>query len=298
MKKLMLIANPYSGKGQVKLNLFDVIQVFSQADYSVTVYMPDQEKGHSIISLAQEYAKDYDILVCMGGDGTLSDTATGLMLSGAKVPLGYIPLGSTNDMANSLALPKASAAAAKTIVEGTPIPYDMGYYDGKYFTYIAAFGAFTAVSYMTPQNLKKAFGHSAYIFEGLSELEDIAPVHTTVEYDDGVIEGDFIFGSVSNSTSVGGIVKLDKTMVSLNDGLFEVFLIREPTSAMDLGNILSDFVTKNFVSDKVIMLHTKKVRFQFSYPTAWTRDGESGGLYMDVTMENIHNAVQFLRTED
>lgn len=298
MKKLMLIANPYSGKGQVKLNLFEVLQVFNEAEYAVTVYMPNREKGHSIISLTETYAKDYDILVCMGGDGTLSDTATGLMRSGAQVPLGYIPLGSTNDMANSLELPKSSVRCAKAIVSGTPVPYDIGSYDGKYFTYIAAFGAFTAVSYMTPQNLKKAFGHSAYIMEGLAQLEDISPVHTIVEYDDGVVEGNFIFGSVSNSTSVGGIVKLDKSLVSLNDGMFEVFLIKEPTNALELGEILSDFVTKNFVSDKVIMLHTKKARFRFAYPTAWTRDGESGGLYMDVTMENIHNAVQFLRTEE
>ena len=299
MKKLMLIANPFSGRGLAKMNLLDVIREFNAADYAVTVMTPDKDAGRSVTELARDFARDYaqtyDLLVCMGGDGTLSDTIAGLVTGGSTVPLGYIPLGSTNDMANSLGLPKTPLEAARTIVSGTPVPYDVGYYDGKYFSYVAAFGAFTDVSYMTPQNLKNTFGHAAYIFSGLSKLQEINPVRTTVEYDDGVIEDSFIFGGVLNSTSMGGVLKLDESLVSLNDGLFEVLLIRNPLNAVELGDILSSLLTQTYVSEKVVLLHTKKVRFHFHYPATLTRDGESGGLYADVTMENLHNAVRIMR---
>ena len=295
MKKLMLIANPYSGRGQAKVSLMDIIQEFNSADYAVTVFTPDRASGRSVAELARNSSQDFDLVVCMGGDGTLSDTIAGLVSGGGSVPLGYIPLGSTNDMANSMGLPKTPLAAARTIISGTPVPYDVGFYDGKYFAYVAAFGAFTDVSYMTPQNLKNTFGHAAYIFSGLSKLQEINPVRTTVEYDDGVIEDSFIFGGVLNSTSMGGVLKLDQSLVSLNDGLFEVLLIRNPLNAVELGTILSDLLTQTYVSDKVMLLHTKKVRFHFHYPTTLTRDGESGGLYADVAMENLHKAVRIMR---
>ncbi len=295
MKKLMLIANPFSGRGQAKISLMDIIREFNAADYAVTVFTPDRDAGRSVTDLARDCSEGFDLLVCMGGDGTLSDTIAGLVSGGSRVPLGYIPLGSTNDMANSLGLPKTPLAAARTIVRGTPVPYDVGYYDGKYFSYVAAFGAFTDVSYLTPQNLKNTFGHAAYIFSGLSSLPEINPVRTTVEYDDGVIEDSFIFGGVLNSTSMGGVLKLSESLVSLNDGLFEVLLIRNPLNAVELGTIVSDLLTQTYVSEKVVLLHTKKVRFRFHYPTALTRDGESGGLYMDVTMENLNHAVRIMR---
>ncbi|MBR6951737.1 MAG: diacylglycerol kinase family lipid kinase [Oscillospiraceae bacterium] len=295
MKKLMLVANPFSGRGQAKLNLMDIVREFNAADYAVSVYTPDKDAGRSVSDLVRSFAPDHDLVVCMGGDGTLSDTIAGLVAGGSSVPLGYIPLGSTNDMANSLGLPKTPLAAARTIIGGAPVPYDVGYYDGRYFSYVAAFGAFTDVSYMTPQNLKNTFGHAAYIFSGLSKLQEINPIRTTVEYDEGVIEDSFLFGGVLNSTSMGGVLKLDQTKVSLNDGLFEVLLIRNPVNAAELGNILSDLLTQTYVSENVILLHTKKVRFHFHYPTSLTRDGESGGLYADVTMENLHNAVRIMR---
>ena len=295
MQKMMLIANPFSGRGQARLSLMDIVQEFNSADYAVTVYSPDKDAGRSVSDLARDFAPDYDLVVCMGGDGTLSDTIGGLVAGGGNVPLGYIPLGSTNDMANSLGLPKTPLAAARTIINGTPVPYDVGFYDGKYFAYVAAFGAFTDVSYMTPQNLKNTFGHAAYIFSGLSKLQEINPVRTTVEYDDGIIEDSFIFGGVLNSTSMGGVLKLDQSLVSLNDGLFEVLLIRNPLNAVELGTILSDLLTQTYVSEKVVLLHTRKVHFHFHYPTTLTRDGESGGLYADVAMENLHNAVRIVR---
>lgn len=298
MKKLMLIANPFSGRGFTKLSLFDVIHTFSKAGYVVTVYMPDPEHDLTISGLSRQYASEYDLVVCMGGDGTLSDTAFGMMLGGQVPPLGYIPLGSTNDMATTLAMPRQPSAAAQAILDGVPTPHDMGYYDGKYFTYVAAFGAFTAVTYLTPQKSKNLFGRAAYIVEALGYLPEIKPVHTRVEYDDGVIEGDFVFGAVSNSNSIAGIFKLDDKIVSLNDGLFEVILIRTPMDLAGLSDIIDNVLTKTYISDKIVLLHTSRARFLFDAPVSWTRDGESGGEYTDVTMENIHEALQFIRSDN
>lgn len=297
MKKLMLIANPHSGKGHAKPALFDVISLFNNAGYTVTVFTPDKDTGRSIQSTVREFASDYDAVVCMGGDGTLSDTANGLMECSVIPPVGYIPTGSTNDMASSLTLPKSPVAAAKSIIDGAPVPFDMGYYDGKYFTYIAAFGAFTSVSYMTPQKLKNTFGHLAYIFEGIGHLPSIKPVRTVVEYDDGTIEGNFVFGCVANSTSVAGLVKLDPTMVSLSDGLFEIILVKEPLSLADMGNILNDIIYSSFESDNVVLLHSSKVKFTFDTPVPWTRDGESGGTYSEISIENKHKALNIIRQE-
>ncbi len=296
MKKLMLIVNPYSGKGAAKGALFDVVKGFNDAGYMVTVFTPGSENGRTIADFARTYGEDFDLVVSMGGDGTLSDTANGLMNSKTVPTLGYIPLGSTNDMATSLELPSSPSEAAKSIVNGTPYPMDMGYYDGKYFTYIAAFGAFTSVSYMTSQKLKNTFGHTAYIFEGLAHLPEIKPVHTICEYDDGVVEGSFVFGCAANSTSVAGIVKLAPSMVSLNDGLFEVILVREPLSIVDFGNIVQDIVNKSFSSDSIVLLHTKKVKFTFDTPVALTRDGESGGSYTEVTIENVNHAINIVKS--
>lgn len=296
MKRMMLIANPNSGKGQVKNSLMDIISCFNNGGYTVTVFIPDTEQDNSIYSIAKEYGAQYDIVVAVGGDGTMSNTANGLMQCSHIPPLGYIPMGSTNDMASSLDIPKAPVAAAQSIIDGIPEPYDMGYYDNKYFTYVIAFGAFTSVTYTTPQELKNAFGHSAYVFEAMSKLQSIKqPIHTIVEYDGGVIDGNFVFGAVANSTSIAGLVKLDPEDVSFNDGLFEVLLIREPMSLSGLADILSSVINKNFTSDKVLLLHTKSVKFTFDTPVTWTRDGENGGTYSELSVTNIPHAISLVK---
>lgn len=296
MKKMMLLANPHSGKGQVKNALIDIISTFNNAGYIVTVFIPGTESHNSIQHIAKTYGSEYDIVVAVGGDGTLSETVNGLMKCYHLPHVGYIPMGSTNDMASTLTIPKAPVAAAQSIIDGTPEPFDMGYYNGKYFTYIIAFGAFTSVTYTTPQKLKNTYGHAAYVFEAMTKLQTIKPVHTTVEYDGGVIEGNFVFGAVANSTSIAGLVKLDPEDVSLNDGLFEVLLIREPMSFTDLGDILTSIINKDYKSDKVFLLHTKNVSFKFDTPVTWTRDGENGGTYDEISVTNIHHAISIVKS--
>ena len=298
MKKMMLLANPHSGKGQVKNELFDIISCFNDAGYIVTVFIPGKDGENSIQNIAKKYGSEYDIVVAVGGDGTLSETVNGLMKCYHLPSVGYIPMGSTNDFASSLTLPKNPVAAARSIIEGIAEPYDMGFYDNKYFTYIIAFGAFTSVTYTTPQDLKNTFGHAAYVLEAVTKLQTIKPVQTKIEYDDGVIEGKFVFGAVANSTSIAGLVKLAPEDVSLNDGVFEVLLIREPMSITDLGTILSSILTKDYKSDKVHLIHTKNVKFTFETPVTLTRDGENGGTYTELSVTNIPHAISIVKSRE
>lgn len=202
MKKLLFVINGHSGKGQIKNRLLEIIDVMVQEGYQVTVHTTQAREDAT--NVVREQAKDYDLIVCSGGDGTLDETVTGLMQSGEKVPIGYIPAGSTNDFANSLKIPKNMLHAGKTAVTGRRFPCDVGEFNGDFFIYVAAFGIFTDVSYATSQELKNVLGHVAYILEGAKRLHTIKSYHMRVEYDGQETEGDFLLGMITNSTSVGG----------------------------------------------------------------------------------------------
>jgi YegS/Rv2252/BmrU family lipid kinase len=292
--RIMLIVNPMAGKGQARSCLMDVIQVFSEAGYATTVYSTTYP-GQAI-EFAEEFGGDYPILACIGGDGTLSEVISGIMLipEAFRPKIGYIPLGTANDVATSMKLDRHPKQAALDIVTGRPVPLDVGSFGDKYFAYIAAFGAFTQVSYATPQETKRALGHLAYILEGMVSLPKITPYHAVIEHDGGVIEGDFIFGGACNSTSVAGLVKLNPDMVGLDDGLFEVLLVRNPQNIAELGFVVNNILSRNYTNENVIFLHSKRVKFTFDEDVAWTRDGENGGLWRSVTAVNNHKAVQMI----
>ena len=208
MKKILFIMNPYAGMRKANRHLADIIAIFNRAGYDVQTYMT-AAPGDCITAVEQK-AAGADLIVCAGGDGTFNETVTGLLRSGLDIPVGYIPAGSTNDFATSLKLPTNILDAARLIVEGEPTAYDVGRFGERYFTYVASFGAFTKASYTTPQNVKNALGHTAYILSGIQELSQIRKIHVRFDLDDGnVVEDDFIFGAISNSTSVGGILTLD-----------------------------------------------------------------------------------------
>ena len=289
-KKLMLIVNPNSGKGAVSTALFDIIDTFSNADYLVTTYMT---RAAGDAGKFAALSPEYDLIVCVGGDGTLSDTISGLVSleSDNKPPLGYIPMGTTNDLANTFGLPRNPRESARRILTSDLRQFDVGWFEDHHFSYVHAFGAFTDVSFSTPQDKKKMLGHLAYILEGMSKLSTITPEHCVVEHDGGRLEGDFIFGAVTNSTSVAGLVKLPGDEVSLSDGLFEVLLIKYPRNPADLGNIISNVLRRQYDPEYVSLLHTRRIRFTFDRPVAWTRDGEAGGIYQTAEAVNLHEAV-------
>ncbi|PKM73210.1 MAG: diacylglycerol kinase [Firmicutes bacterium HGW-Firmicutes-16] len=292
-KKLMLILNPAAGSGNGVLSIGPAMEVLYNGGFVPTVFYTSCI-GEAT-SLVLENAKDFDCVVCVGGDGTLSETVAGLAQMSSPPPLGYIPQGTANDVAVSLNIPKKPVLAAKIITNGRAIKQDVGRFnENEYFTYIAAFGAFTEVSYETSRGNKQSLGHLAYILQGMSQLPKIVPYHTTVEFDGGVIEDDLLFGSVSNTKSVGGIVKLKKLGIELNDGLFEVTLVRNPANVIEMNKIVSDVLTQNFKGNQVMMFQSKRVKFTFDKPVKWTKDGEAGGAHQEVICENLHSAISIL----
>lgn len=289
----MMLINPTAGRGGFRNGFGDVIETLCTGGYRPTIYMTRQQKDAEY--LVGAFGATYDAILCMGGDGTLSEVISGIMSLPNSPPLGYIPMGTANDVATTLHIPKNPKKAAERILTGIPQPFDVGSFnDASYFTYIAAFGAFTEVSYATPQDIKHNIGHLAYILEGMRHLSNLTFEHVTVEYDEGSIEDDFIFGAVTNSTSIAGLIKLNNNIVELGDGLFEVILIHKPRSLLDLNNIIGDILSKNYTSNLVTCFHSKKIAFQFEHEVAWTRDGENGGKHSQVVLENHHAAVNFI----
>ena len=293
-KKLMLIVNPAAGRGAYKKGFADALHTLDQGGLRTSLYFT-AGRGDAT-ALARSHAADFDLVACIGGDGTLSEVMAGLMQLKDPPPLGYIPMGTTNDVATSLGIPKNNTQkAAEQILRGTPRPFDVGGFgDSEFFAYIAAFGAFTEVSYATPQSQKKMLGHLAYVLQGAMALPKIEVYPTRVEYDDGFVEADLVYGSMSNSTTVAGIVHLPEAMVSLGDGLSELVLVKDPGSIPAFGELVESVLSRRFDSDKLLILHTRKARFLFDKPVSWTRDGEDGGSHRDITLCNYAAPIQLI----
>ena len=293
-RKLMLIINPAAGRGGYKLNLGEALQLLDKGGFRTTLFFT-AGRGDAT-RFAAAHAGEYDVVACVGGDGTLSEVMAGMMKQKDPPPLGYFPMGTANDVATTLGLPKNDTlAAVRRFLRGEPHPFDVGGFgDDGYFAYIAAFGAFTEVSYATPQNQKKALGHLAYVLQGAAQLPYIESYRTRVEYDDGVIEADLVYGSMSNSTSVAGIVHLKEEMVSLGDGVSELVLVKDPGSMEGFGDIVTSVLSQRFDSEKLLILHTRKARFTFEKPVAWTRDGEAGGEHQTLELCNYEAPIRLI----
>ena len=289
-QKMLFIYNPFSGKAQIKNHLSSIIDAFVKGGYDVTV-RPTQ-KPLDALETVREKAPAYDTLVVCGGDGTLNESVKGLLSlpPAQRTPLGYIPAGCTNDYAATLHIPKNMSKAAMNILEGHPFLCDAGRFNDNNFVYIAAFGAFTQVSYDTPQKFKNIFGHAAYLLEGIKRLPGIRSTHLRVNSGQMQIEGDFILGMVSNTRSVGGFKSKGQLDAKLNDGLFEVILVKNPNNAIELQNIISDFMRRNPSSPYCTIFKSASVTFESDEPVGWTLDGENGGLHKTVTIQNLNKA--------
>lgn len=275
MKKLLFIFNPFSGKGKIKNYLSDIIYLFNKNGYEVTI-QATQCKGDAT-GFVMKKGKRYDLVVCSGGDGTLNETVSGLMALEKRPPIGYIPAGSTNDFGSSIGLPKNMMRAAEIIIQKEIKPYDVGQFGDKYFVYVAAFGAFSDVSYMTPQQTKNLIGHQAYVLEAMKKIGTIKPIHMSMQYDDQMIEGEYLFGMISNATSVGGIKGIVGYNVSMNDGLFEVMLVKHPENPLEFPMILSNLVAKEKDPKYIVTFKCSSLRIHSDQPVSWTLDGEFGG---------------------
>ena len=292
-KKLLFVYNPKAGKAQIRNKLADILDIFAQEGYEITV-VPTQKKDDARDVVARR-REDYDLVVCSGGDGTLDEVVTGMIRSGFRTPIGYIPAGSTNDFGGSIALPKNMARAARIAVKGREFQCDIGTFQEEdvsdVFVYIAAFGLFTDVSYETEQEMKNVLGHMAYLLEGMKSLSSIRSFPMKVSWDGKEVEDDFIFGMVTNSFSVGGFKNITGRNVKLDDGLFEVTLIRNPRNPIEMSNIMISLLNRDIDTDAMYCFRTAELTLESETPVAWTLDGENGGSHTKVTIRNVQKGI-------
>lgn len=294
-KPLMMIINPAAGKGGYKRALPEALKLLSDSGREVSVFFTES-RGHAS-KLAASCGGRFSELLVLGGDGTLAEAAAGLMeLDRSERPVvGYIPVGTANDVARTLGLPKNDVlTAARRFSDGTAHDFDEGKRSGGYFNYVAAFGAFTAVSYATPQSAKQKLGEAAYLLGAARSLDSLRSRRVRVEYDGGVIEGDFMYGSMSNSRSVAGMIELPREGIELGDGLHELILCRRPENAAALAGLAAKVLSHDFSSEYIVIEHTKHARFSFDAPESWTFDGEDGGEHTEIEFENCPQALRLV----
>lgn len=287
---MLFVYNPRSGRALIKNKLADILDVFAGAGYEITV-VPTQAHDDARDVVARR-PDTYDLVVCSGGDGTLDEIVTGMIQSGFSTPIGYIPAGSTNDFGKSLSIPKNMLQAAKNIVQGVGFPCDYGRFNDDVFVYIAAFGLFTDVSYETGQEMKNVLGHMAYLLEGMKRLSSIRTFHMKVCWEENEVEEDFIFGMITNSISVGGFKNITGKNVKLDDGVFEVTLIKNPKNPVELSNIMLSLLNRDIDTDTMYCFRTDKLKLESEEPVAWTLDGENGGQHTKVEIQNVCRGIE------
>jgi YegS/Rv2252/BmrU family lipid kinase len=285
LKTLLFIFNPATGGGQIKASLMDILCLFSAAGYALNVW-PTQASGDAR-RIARAQAPLADIVVCCGGDGTLSEVVDGLTAFNPMPLVGYIPCGTTCDFAASLLLPKQRplAAAQRVLRPGKIYRCDIGLFNRRAFTYVAGFGAFTDVSYQTSQTHKNLLGYFAYMLEGMQRLPNLKPSRVRVECAQGVFEDDYLLGMVTNSAAVAGFTFPGKKKVRLDDGLFELLLVRYPQNIAQLGDLSAAFLTGDDSSPLLKVLHISGAKIISETELPWTLDGEYGGKHRRVDIE-------------
>lgn len=298
MKKMLMVYNPHAGKAQIRSNLLDIIDIFAKAEYEVTMF-PTQKRGDAV-QATYEKAGEFDLVVCCGGDGTLDETVTGMMQREERVPIGYVPAGSTNDFARSLLIPKGMTNAAKIIVEEKLFSCDIGEFNKNTFVYIAAFGLFTSVSYETKQSTKNMLGHMAYILEGMKHISVIPSYTMEFRYfkdgspEEQIISGDFIYGMITNSMSVGGFSSLTCDDVELDDGLFEVMLVAKPKNLIERNQLAIALSSRRMDAENIFCFKTAALEITSKGAMPWTLDGEFGGNHEKVTIKNMKQALKII----
>lgn len=294
MKKIYFIYNPHSGKEQISSKLSEIIQVLAGKDNELTV-VPTTGYLDAVERLTN-LQEGYDLVVCSGGDGTLDEVVTGMMKREPekRIPIGYIPAGTTNDFARSLEIPRNMPEAARNIMQGVPFPCDVGSFNDDSFVYIASFGIFTEVSYSTKQEVKNVLGHMAYILEGMKSLYNIKSYNMKITSEEMQFEGDFLFGMVTNSKSVAGFKGLVRGDVQFDDGVYEVTFIRRPRNPLELQEILSALLKEELDSHYMYSFRTRHLIVESEEMIPWTLDGEFGGEHQHVEISNNQKAVDII----
>ena len=297
MKKMLFVMNPTAGQRRAEAYLARSLELFNRAGYEVLVHIT--AGSGDCKNVVSRHCNEMDLVVCCGGDGTFNETVEGVLAAGSQTPIGYIPAGSTNDFASSLKLSTDILKATSDIIEGIPEWYDVGCFGDRHFAYVASFGAFTRASYATPQSLKNALGHTAYVLGGISELSQLRTEHVRFEFPDGkVLEDDYLFGAISNSTSVGGILTLTPDMVDMQDGKLELLLVRAPRDLTELADCIFAVTTQSYRCAMMSFCSTEAVRITADPEMPWTVDGEFQTGVPAVEVECIHHAVRIVRKRE
>ena len=293
-KRIFFVFNMHAGKARIKTKLSDILNTFTEKGYEVTAY-PTQYAGEAVLRI-EALEDGYELVVCSGGDGTLDEVVTGMMRrpEEKRIPIGYIPAGSTNDFAKSLGLPQKMEDAAARIMAGKRFPCDIGAFNQDYFVYIAAFGIFTDVSYQTDQQMKNVLGHMAYILEGMKRLTNIVSYKMKLRWEDREVEDDFLFGMVTNSRSVGGFKSIIGTEVVLDDGVFEVTFIKRPKNLLELNETLTALVLAEIDERYMYSFRTNRLEVEAEGEVPWTLDGEYGGDHKTAVIEDRKQALEFI----
>ena len=291
MKKALVILNPQAGTKQANKYFVEILQVFHQGGYETTVAIT--QKSGDGTEIVMEKGMHYDLIVAIGGDGTFNEVMDGVLRSRLDVKIGYIPAGSTNDFGSSLGLTKDVVASAQSIVDGAIHHLDVGSFNGRHFSYVASFGAFTQTSYNAPQNLKNTLGHLAYVLEGIKDIPSIKPLKLTVHSEYETYEGEYLFGAICNSTSVAGILTLSEKVVDMTDGKFEVMLIKKPTNVLELNQMVLALATQNLTNSPMItFFSTASVEITADPDMPWTLDGEYQEGCEHIKIQNLHGAIK------
>ena len=294
-KKALLIFNPCSGKNSSRASVEEIVSEFPESDFEFTVRETTCQGDAT--NIVKEELADHDLVICSGGDGTLNETINGVMDMPRRAPIGYIPAGTTNDIANSVSIPTELKKAADLIKNGEPNDYDIGLFNNRYYSYVASFGAFSAASYVTSQKMKNLFGRAAYITAGVADLRNVHNIKMRVEYDGGVIEGKFVFGTISNSLSVGGFIKLPDDQVKFNDGKFEVILVKD-FKPHKILSLMYRTMTQKYDNREIIMFSTNKIKITaLEEDVPWTIDGEFAGNHREVRINVLERAVELYAPE-
>ena len=291
-RKLLFIVNPRAGRSKSRSPLFDAISVFSEAGYLTSLHKTSAP-GDASVTAARE-GEEYDLIVAAGGDGTLNEVITGLMRLEKRPPLGYLPQGSTNDFAASLQISGNPVTAARAIVRNVPRMLDIGQWNERYFVYVASFGAFVKSSYSAPQAAKNALGHFAYILEGMKDLNTLRPYRIRLTADGETLDGEYLFGAVCNSTSIGGLMKLDPERVVLDDGKFEMLLIPNPKTAQDLQNLVLALLDQHYDREGLVFRHVSSIHLETEQDLPWSLDGEYAASSPVVDIENRQQSLTML----
>lgn len=299
MRRILFIVNPKSGKANIKNSLLGIIDIFTKYECFTTVYITQRAKEAT--EIVRKYGLGYDIIVCSGGDGTLDEVVSGVMELEKKIPIGYIPCGSTNDFAKSMGISLDNMEAARTIMKGGQFKCDVGFFNDSHFTYVAAFGVFTEVSYSTPQQTKNMLGHLAYILEGAKSLASIKAYQvkvSCVNAESGqnlIIEDDILLGMITNSLSVAGMKRYKEEQVLFDDGLFEVILIKQPKNMIELNAILGSLLLNDYNTEYMYSFKTDELTVESSEEINWTLDGEFGGCVKKAKIRNIKTGFSLYR---